>query len=378
MLDPSRLLQVLINLLTNAIKFTQSEATRKITLSLGASRSFPPSIRGVHYIPTNSQRRDMSQDASWGNGEIVYLYFAVKDTGRGLDEAECNHLFKRFSQSSPRTHVQYGGSGLGLFISKELTEVQGGRIGVQSTAGHGSTFAFYVRTRRCEAPPTPLPGTPTSSGPKRPEIPLRVIPEKVLSHTQSEHFQRLSPVTSASAPEAELPTLASMATQGSTADDKPYQKHVLVVEDNLVNQKVLAKQLRTTGYAVHVANHGQEALNFLEKSRFWHDKVDTGAPLDVILMDLEMPVMDGLTAVKRIRALQAEGKVVGHVPTLCLTANARSAQINTARDAGMDSVVTKPFRIRDLVPEIERWCSPADLNVKANKAENHLPLPSGL
>jgi len=129
---------------------------------------------------------------------------------------------------------------------------------------------------------------------------------------------------------------------------------------------------------VHVANHGQEALSFLENSRLWHDKVETGVPLDVILMDLEMPVMDGLTAVKEIRTLQAEGKVVCHVPTLCLTANARSAQIDTAREAGMDSVVTKPFRIPDLVPEIERWCSTADLSFKSRKAEDHLPLPSGL
>jgi len=378
MLDPSRLLQVLINLLTNAIKFTQGEEKRKITLSLGGSRTFPPPIQRVHYIPTNPQRRDMSQDSSWGNGEIIYLYFAVEDTGRGLDEAECNHLFKRFSQSSPRTHVQYGGSGLGLFISKELTEAQGGRIGVASTAGVGSTFAFYVRTRRCDAPATPLPGTPISTSNKRPELPLRIVPEKVLSHMQSGHFQRLTPVTSASAPLAELPTLASISVEDPPAKDHPPQRHILIVEDNLVNQKVLAKQLHTSGYAVHVANHGQEALNFLENSRFWYDKTESGVQLDVILMDLEMPVMDGLTAVKQIRLLQKEGKVVGHVPTLCLTANARSAQIDTARQAGMDSVVTKPFRIPDLVPEIERWCSPGDFNSKAAGTENHLPLPSGL
>jgi CheY-like chemotaxis protein len=208
-------------------------------------------------------------------------------------------------------------------------------------------------------------------------MPMRVIPEKVLSHMQSGHFQRITPITSASAPQAELPTLASMVSD-PPVEEKPPQKHVLIVEDNLVNQKVLAKQLRTIGYAVHVANHGQEALNFLEKSRFWHDKAETGIPLDVILMDLEMPVMNGLTAVKNIRTLQMEGKVLGHVPTLCLTANARSAQIDTAREAGMDSVVTKPFRIPDLVPEIERWCSPGDMKSKATGAENHMLLPSGL
>lgn len=95
---------------------------------------------------------DMTQGPDWGDGEESYISFSVEDTGRGLTEDEKKMLFLRFSQASPRTHVTYGGSGLGLFISRELTELQGGKIGVASEAGKGSTFAFFVKARRSTAP----------------------------------------------------------------------------------------------------------------------------------------------------------------------------------------------------------------------------------
>jgi hypothetical protein len=97
----------------------------------------------------------MLSGADWGEGDQIYIQFAVKDTGRGLTVEEKKMLFMRFSQASPRTHIQYGGSGLGLFISRELTELQGGEIGVSSVAGEGSTFAFYVRARRSTKPSDP-------------------------------------------------------------------------------------------------------------------------------------------------------------------------------------------------------------------------------
>jgi CheY-like chemotaxis protein len=128
----------------------------------------------------------------------------------------------------------------------------------------------------------------------------------------------------------------------------------LIVEDNIVNQKVLSKQLRSAGCTVHVANHGGEALSFLSTTKFWAGNEIAGVLLHVILMDLEMPVMDGLTCVKKIRELQAEGVLTRHIPVIAVTANARSQQITTAKDCGMDSVVTKPFRIPELLPEMER------------------------
>lgn len=133
--------------------------------------------------------------------------------------------------------------------------------------------------------------------------------------------------------------------------------NVLVVEDNIVNQTIVAKQLRKLNCVVHVANHGQEALDFLQKTVFWTGEPPAGSepqiPLSMVLMDLEMPVMDGLTAVKRIRKLQADGKLKDHIPVLAVTANARGEQLEEALKAGMDSSITKPYRVPEMMKRIE-------------------------
>jgi signal transduction histidine kinase/FixJ family two-component response regulator len=328
-LDPSRLLQVLINLTTNAIKFTQAEVTRKISVTVGASVNRPPMRDGLEYLPRSAAREDLLNDSSWGTEETVYLFVEVEDTGRGLSENERSLLFKRFHQASPRTHVQYGGSGLGLFISRELTELQGGQIGVSSKAGIGSTFTFYVQAKRCQ-PPEDI-----------------NLPRLTTADTQAG---------------SQVPNPSSIArlgnglgpTENLTRPMLAIPKHVLIVEDNIVNQKVLSKQLRSAGCIVSVANHGEEALAFLATSQFWKGHEQDGKELAIVLMDLEMPVMDGLTCVKRIRELQNEGIIVRHLPIIAVTANARSEQIAVAKESGMDSVVTKPFRIPELLPEMER------------------------
>lgn len=147
--------------------------------------------------------------------------------------------------------------------------------------------------------------------------------------------------------------------------------HILIVEDNLVyvsqtprhlsmlnpsgsNQQVLAKQLRNHGYRVSVTNHGLECLSFLESTIFWTANNNAGDNLAVILMDWEMPVMDGLTCVKRIRELEREGKITAHIPVVAVTANARSQQRMAAEDAGMDDLVTKPYRVGEILAQISR------------------------
>lgn len=326
--DPSRVLQVLINLTTNAIKFTTTESRRNITVTIGAAKQRPSEMPGapVNYFPTRSKKHSMD-DKDWGDGERIYVHFSVQDTGRGLSPEEKKMLFMRFSQASPRTHVQYGGSGLGLFISRELTELQGGEIGVESEAGKGSIFAFYVAARRSTPPAEDgAIGLAKLAKDAKVKKDIAVLASKEV--TSGEPAPELAPA----------PAL-------------PLQRRVLIVEDNLVNQRVLQKQLKNLGTEVHLANHGGEALEKLRQSTYC---ADGGAlQLGVVLMDQEMPVMDGLTCTRRIRELEREGAIRCHVPIIAVTANARQGQIQTALDAGMDDVVSKPFRIPDLVPKIE-------------------------
>lgn len=348
-LDPSRLIQVLINLVTNAIKFTQTQPKRNIAITVSVALE-PPSTPGLIYLSRTNSHKENTPESEWGDGEIIYLHIEVQDSGRGLDESERNLLFKRFSQASPRTHVQYGGSGLGLFISRELTELQGGQIGVASKAGAGSTFAFYIRTRRCDPPD-----------------------DKDSFVPQMDAQAQNNIITNNSLARVKGPIRHTLKSRRSQSPASSTPKHILIVEDNIVNQKVsdslailgfkltsrqvLSKQLRSAGCIVSVANHGLEALEFLEKSSFSTTLPEgvPGVPCNILLMDLEMPVMDGLTCVREIRKWEIEGKVKGRVPVIAVTANARSEQIARAKEAGMDSVVTKPFRIGELVPEMERW-----------------------
>ncbi|KAF1996214.1 hypothetical protein P154DRAFT_566231 [Amniculicola lignicola CBS 123094] len=333
-LDTSRLLQVLINLLTNAIKFTRKSTTRrKIEIVLGASQNRPStSSCNISFIPQRTARNDACSGPEWGTGEEVYLQFDVIDTGKGLTAEEMKQLFLRFSQASAKTYSQYGGSGLGLFISRELTELHGGQIGVYSIAGQGAKFAFYIKARRHALENDDSRGIP----------PIEADPsaEKV-KHGAS----------------------ASLAYSEASAlnhHQLPSDLHILLVEDNLINQKVTANQLRNIGCTVHVANHGVECLKFLETSAFYCNPSEREnstlnaqkTPLSVILLDQEMPVMGGLTCVKRIREMQKLGNLGGHVPVIGCTGNARREQVAKCLTAGMDDVITKPFRIKELMAAI--------------------------
>ncbi|KAG9590848.1 histidine kinase, partial [Aureobasidium melanogenum] len=353
--DPSRLLQVLINLLGNAIKFTQHQDQRKVTVTISASLESPAmKSDGEQYFFPRASKQEAVLGADWGTGEDLFLHFSVNDTGVGLTSDEMKNLFLRFSQASPKTHVTYGGSGLGLFICKELAELQGGRIGVSSTPGKGSDFKFYVKARRAA----------TSS--RRETLGLEDTPAKRPRQGKSPQNGQESPHDGQKSPEETTrlhvthPNYIAPLNRSHSASQNPIvgspsdanTLHVLIVEDNLINQKVMAQQLKKAKCEVHVANHGADALLFLEKTSFAKDCGPYATPLSIILMDLEMPVMDGLTCIRRIREWQKQGKLTRPVPVIAVTANARNEQIAMAQEAGMDDVVTKPFKISELIPKM--------------------------
>jgi CheY-like chemotaxis protein len=222
--------------------------------------------------------------------------------------------------------AEYGGSGLGLFIARLLSRLQGGEIGVLSSTGHGSTFAFYISTRRSKTPR----GTQVHA----------LVPE---INTQADIINSAPP-----APHGRSPLLQTECSDIT----------ILIVEDNLVNQRVLQKQLHKYGFNVQIANNGQEALDVIRRSQFWRGNEKTGNRLSLILMDIEMPVMNGTEATRSIRLFQAEGSLAEHVPIIGITANARTEQIAAARESGMDDVVSKPFRIPELLSKIEMFIGP--------------------
>lgn len=331
MLDPSRLLQIIVNLITNAIKFTATSPKRSISVHLGVSRDEPQVTRdGFDYVPTRSSPVNAAAGEDWGCGDLLFLHFEVEDTGCGLTAEEKALLFEKFAQASPRTHAHYGGSGLGLFISRQLAELHGGRIGVSSQAGVGSTFGFFIQARKVAES-------------NRPTITRQLS-------TQTDKPDRAETSQAIAATISGLSLNAPDGPEPEHADPIDFkQLHVLVVEDNLVNQKVLCKQLQKAGCTVSTADNGIFALEHLKTTDLYKGGT---TPLSVILMDLEMPEMDGLTCVGMIRKWEAEGLIRKHVPVIAVTANVRGEQIATARESGMDDVVSKPFRIPELLSKV--------------------------
>ncbi|KAI4866292.1 hypothetical protein F4820DRAFT_259382 [Hypoxylon rubiginosum] len=326
-LDPSRLKQVLINLLTNALKFTKNGPTRNVSITMSASKSRPDArSSSVQFIPRAAELAWQGDGPPWPVPEEnrVYLMFEVKDTGQGLTEEEKSSLFQRFVQANSKTHVKYGGSGLGLFISRRLTEMQNGAIGVASSPGQGSTFAFYIEAQ---------------------------VPSE-------EAFQEARAAAEAVGHILKAPSGAfgKGTSKGPFTMPKPTKKllgpqieGVLLVEDNLINQQITRRDLITSGCIVEVANHGVEALEKLENT----NRAGGQFPLSLILMDIEMPIQDGLTCTRKIRELEKSGHFKGpRIPIIAVSANARMEQIMEAKGAGCDDVLVKPFRIPELIEKM--------------------------
>jgi CheY-like chemotaxis protein len=129
---------------------------------------------------------------------------------------------------------------------------------------------------------------------------------------------------------------------------------------------VLQTQLKSCGFTVHIANNGQESLHFIRQSRLWQNKEETGQPLSLVLMDIEMPIMNGIEATQNIRQFEAKGFLTKHVPIIAITANARSEQITIAKESGMDEVMSKPFQIPELLCKIELFLGRLVMNRSTN------------
>ncbi|KAL0484172.1 hypothetical protein AKO1_004724 [Acrasis kona] len=266
--DANRLSMVLINFITNAIKFTSKGS---ITLSC---------------------------DMSYNAGDVV-IVFSVKDTGCGMEQDEVLRLFKRFSQGNQTVHSEYGGSGLGLFISKIVVGLMGGEIKVKSVKGQGSEFIFDIHCTE--------------------------VKEKEIKN----FYQPIM--------------IEGPLSQVEVANDNKVL-HVLVVEDNKINQKVIVNILKNQGCQCVTADNGQEAHRQYLKYR---------DDLDLIISDVVMPVMNGYDSTKLIRQSEASFKDGKHVYIVGLSGNMRKEHHDTGLASGMDAFYNKPCTKEDIRKLVE-------------------------
>jgi CheY-like chemotaxis protein len=274
--DPLRVRQVLLNLTSNAVKFTERGRVRIEVSPLGE----------------------------------MQLKVSVTDSGIGINEEQLNRMFMRFTQADSSTTRRYGGTGLGLAISKTLVELMGGTIGVSSQPGVGSTFWFT------------LPLLAAAQDAEEP-LPAEMLPPP--ARPQEALGEVLAP-----------PAIALGAAQRDG-------DRLLLVEDNFVNQRVAVYMLSKLGYRVDVALHGREAIEMLGKFAY-----------DLVLMDCQMPEMDGFEAARTIR--DRNSGVLDHdVPVIAMTANAFPEDRARALASGMNDFLAKPVDRAVLAAMLAKW-----------------------
>ncbi|MCI4669301.1 MAG: ATP-binding protein [Bacteroidia bacterium] len=249
--DPVRFNQIALNLVSNAIKFTE-----KGSVNISCSSD------------SNSE-------------EIVGIKLEVRDTGIGISPDVKNKLFSAFSQADESTTRKFGGTGLGLAITSQLVQLMNGSIHIDSTPGQGSVFTV-------------------------------ILPLKKSQNLSKENTMKYSdPI--------QTPTT-----------------RILLVEDNEINQRIAGMMLKRLGCKFSISENGLEALNEVQQSTY-----------DLVFMDIQMPVMDGFTATKEIKKLQADG-LIPTFPIIALTANATEEDRNKAKEVKMDGFLTKPIKIQTL------------------------------
>ncbi len=240
------------------------------------------------------------------------LRFVVRDTGIGIRREDLTLIFRPFTQLDSSFSRKHGGAGLGLALSKDLVERLGGSMGVESVHGIGSTFWFCLPLRRAQA-------------------------------------RGAEPQAAATAPPPALPcSVPAAAAPPEPGDHAPWRarQRILIVEDNPVNQRVTSLVLHKAGWPHDVAADGASALDFLARQRY-----------DLVLMDLQMPVMDGLEATRRIRG--GENGLPASIPIVAVTANTTERDLEACQRAGMNQVVGKPLRAAALVEVMDAFLAPA-------------------
>lgn len=359
--DSTRLRQIIMNLLSNACKFTIKGSVRLNVsrlpnspvadplypvLSISDDMPIPTSeiFEGVHIPtpPSTSRRgsRVLSSSPSHSaiaqlSGERANLLFTVTDTGVGIPRSKINRLFIPFSQiDNAVTRGSGVGTGLGLAISSRLVQMMGGHIWVESSEGVGSKFAFCAPFQLCNTPPqTPSPH----------------------QHTLANSYicsKAVSPP-----PEAPQPTSSTRAARNARINEKLaslYPIRILVAEDNPINQQIALSVLKKMGYTADVAWNGQEVLQKI---------VDEKKQYDLILMDICMPHLDGLATTrelvgrgvtKRNGEIQSADEEEGLI-IIALTASATTEDRARCEQAGMHDWLAKPFKAGELQEKVERW-----------------------
>jgi len=268
--DPVRLRQILINLMGNALKFTERGS---ITLGVGGGQRM---------------------------GEQVFLVFSVRDTGIGIPPERLEELFSHFTQADTSTTRRYGGTGLGLSICQQLTELMGGNIWVESILGEGSTFHF-------------------------------TLPFEVMTGEQEAAFSR----------EMDARNEARMTAPGFPLAGLS----ILLVDDNEINREVISEILTQRGALVDLAENGRQAVDMVEAGEY-----------HLVIMDMQMPVMDGPTAARMIR----QDRNRRDLPILALTANALAEDRAICLEAGMDDYLAKPVDPAELETRIRACTAEAD------------------